>query len=114
MERCEQEGEARIRRTLAAYHGKQMGNDQATGPSGQLKHYCRGCGGQLPPSVRAHFHKECLQADKRNRTLNRRAQEKEKFVLWLKKQRCPSCGAGYGSQRSGEPLEASCEASQTA
>lgn len=90
-----------------------MKSDQGPDPARQeKKQYCRGCGGVLPPGVRAHFHKECLRADKRSRISEDRAREHEKFQRWLKKLRCPNCGAGYSDQVSGGAIEALREASR--
>lgn len=94
-----------------------MQSDHGTNPSllaGQdpRQHYCRGCGLALPLEFGGHFHKECLRADKRSRVYAQRAREQERFQRWLKKQRCPNCGQGYGDRRSSEPIETRCEASQ--
>jgi hypothetical protein len=78
----------------------------------QRRHYCRGCGGELPLGFRGHFHKECLQADKRSRTREQRQREQQRFKRFMEKQRCSKCGARYGDQRSAEATEASREASQ--
>ncbi len=50
-------------------------------------HYCRGCGQVLPHGFRGHFHKDCLQKDKRSRIRERRSQEEERFKRWLQQQR---------------------------
>jgi hypothetical protein len=75
-------------------------------------HYCRGCGRSLPPRFRGQFHKECLRADKRNRTCERRLREQERFKARLQKQRCPKCGARYSDAQSDRVAGIPCEASQ--
>jgi hypothetical protein len=82
-----------------------MQSDQAASPSlltGQegRHHYCRGCGLALPLAFRGHFHKECLRADKRSRLCEQRRREQQRFKRFLEKQRCPSCGAKCGDERS--------------
>src|ERR1035441_8562649 len=78
----------------------------------RAKMYCRGCGGLLPAGGRAHFHKECLRADKSSRTCERRRREQERFHRWLQKRRCANCGSVFVDQRSSEAINASCEASR--
>ena len=94
-------------------HGPEVGV-RLSGDHGALQHYCRGCGQELPLGFRGHFHRACLRVDKRNRTNEQRRQEQERFRRWSKKLHCPSCGAAYSDQRSGGPIEASCEASRPA
>ena len=84
-------------------------------PSSDLqrrRYYCRGCGGQLPSGVRAHFHKECLRSDKRERVREQRLREEKRFKARLLKECCPKCGTRYIDQRPEGATEASCEASQ--
>lgn len=64
------------------------------------RRYCRGCGLDLPLGSRRHFHKDCLQADKRSRTCQKRLEEQQRLKRWLEKQRCLRCGAKYG-----DPME---------
>ncbi len=75
-------------------------------------HYCRGCGLELPPGCRRHFHNECLKADKRRRIGEQRRREQERCKRLLEKQSCLNCGAEYGDQRSDGEVKTSCEASQ--
>jgi len=77
-------------------------------------HHCRGCGELLSPGFRGHFHKVCLQSDKRSRVRGLRRREQERFNAWLQRQRCQKCGAKYGDARSEAMAEASCEASRSA
>ena len=56
-------------------------------------YYCRGCGGPLPQGSSAHFHPECLKADKRRRIAERRQQEAQRFQKWIRRLQCPDCGA---------------------
>jgi hypothetical protein len=65
-------------------------------------HYCRGCGGPLPPGWEGLFHPDCLKADKRRRVQEDRKREQRKFQEWLSKRRCPSCGARLGPQQSSD------------
>lgn len=81
----------------------------------QHQHYCLGCGKPLPPGRRGLFHHDCLKADKRYRTSERRRREREKFQSWLRRQRCPRCGARLGEQAEEARRllqECPCEASQ--
>ena len=94
-----------------------MQTDQGCGTSlaadePQPRHYCRGCGKQLPAGFRGQFHRQCLRDDKRRRIREQRQREQERFQRWLDKQRCLKCGAKYSDQRSDGAVEASCEASQ--
>jgi hypothetical protein len=59
------------------------------------RYYCRGCGKPFPAGVLAHFHKECLRIDKRERTRERRRKEQEMVQRSLDKLRCSNCGAAY-------------------
>ena len=58
-----------------------------------VAYYCRGCGGPLPQGSPARFHPECLKADKRRRIAERRQRETQQFHKWLRRCRCPECGA---------------------
>ena len=81
------------------------------------RHYCRGCGGTLALGWRGLFHPDCLKADKRHRTREKRRQEREKFQAWLSQQRCPRCGAKLGQKPDQRPRllqEYPCEASHGA
>ena len=78
----------------------------------QRKHYCRGCGRELPLGFRGHFHKECLQADKRSRIWEQRRREQERFKRLLGKQRCPHCEIKYSDHPSEGNVETPCEASR--
>src|ERR1035438_2042994 len=89
-----------------------MRKGQEPGRNERAKMYCRGCGGLLPAGGRAQFHKECLRADKRVRTCERRKREQERFYRWLKKRRCANCGSVYVDQQSIEAIDASGEASR--
>jgi hypothetical protein len=64
----------------------------------QRRSYCRGCGQQLPPGLRSHFHKECLRLDKRERTRDQRRREEQRLSERLLKLCCPKCGARYADQ----------------
>jgi hypothetical protein len=75
-------------------------------------HFCRGCGQELPTGCHRHFHKQCLQADKRGRILEQRQREQVRFQQRLKKHRCPNCGARYGDQQPEANVNTRCEASQ--
>jgi len=57
------------------------------------QYYCRGCGEKLPPDWHAQFHPECLKADKRRRTQEKRRWEHERLLAWLERQKCPACGS---------------------
>jgi hypothetical protein len=57
------------------------------------QYYCRGCGEKLPPECHAEFHPECLKADKRRRTQEKRRLENERLMAWLERQKCPTCGS---------------------
>lgn len=59
-------------------------------------YYCRGCGDPLPRSSRSLFHPDCLRADKRYRTREKRRLEREKLEAWLRRLRCRECGAQLG------------------
>ena len=76
------------------------------------KYYCRACGRPLPPSSRRLFHPDCLMEDKRRRVRQRRQQQHERFVNWLRQQVCRKCGARCDESRSGVVAVASGEASQ--
>jgi hypothetical protein len=56
-------------------------------------YFCRGCGQPLPSGWHAQFHPECLKADKRRRTQEKRRLERVRLQQWLHRQRCPQCGA---------------------
>ncbi len=43
-------------------------------------YYCRGCGEKLPSDCHAQFHPECLKADKRRRTHEKRRLEQERLL----------------------------------
>ncbi len=58
------------------------------------QYYCRGCGEKLPSDWHAQFHPECLRADKRRRTQERRRLEWERLVALLERVKCPVCGSG--------------------
>jgi len=68
------------------------GNRPPTG----LQYFCRGCGDALPPEWHGQFHPECLKADKRRRTQEKRRSERERFQSWLQRQHCPECGVQMG------------------
>lgn len=79
------------------------------------QYHCRGCGKPLSPSYSGLFHSDCLKADKRRRTREKRQLERERFEAWLSRQRCPECGAKLGQvrkERRRPDVEAPCEASQ--
>ena len=75
-------------------------------------HFCRGCGRELPLGSRNYFHRECMKADKRRRTRERRARERELFARWLGHVLCPHCGLRYGERLPGQSDECPREASQ--
>src|ERR1700680_1001152 len=56
-------------------------------------YFCRGCARPMPRGFQGHFHPDCLKADKRRRTSEKRRVEREKFEAWLAHQQCPQCGA---------------------
>ena len=56
-------------------------------------YYCSGCGEKLPSDCQAQFHPECLKADKRRRTHEKRRLEQERLLAWLERQKCPACGS---------------------
>lgn len=56
-------------------------------------YFCRGCGDPLPSGWHGQFHRECLKADKRRRTQEKRRQERARLQQWLQRQHCPQCGA---------------------
>ena len=85
-----------------------LGEDQ------EHHYFCRGCGRPLPPGSRAQFHKECLRADKRHRVREQRRLEERLFKVWLRKQICSKCGAGYVDHHCDGAMESSCEALQPA
>jgi hypothetical protein len=71
------------------------------------QYYCRGCGGRLPPDGQAQFHPECLKADKRLRTREKRQLEQERLLAWLERQRCPACGSAIRLEPKRRRREAS-------
>lgn len=71
-------------------------------------YFCRGCGDPLPRGFHGQFHRDCLKADKRRRTNQKRRLEREKFEAWLADQRCPKCAAAVRLReepQEGQPLE---------
>ena len=70
-------------------------------------YYCRGCGEKLPPDWHAQFHPECLKADKRRRTNEKRLLERERLLAWLERQKCPVCGSAMRQEPKRRPREAS-------
>jgi hypothetical protein len=93
--------------------GVSSDNSQPSLRTEEPGYFCRGCGDQLPPGFRGHFHTECLRADKRRRVRSRRAQEQLRFKQWLQKVACPRCGAKYGDEAPDHFEESLCEASQS-
>src|ERR1700730_1764883 len=75
------------------------------------QYYCRGCGEKLPPDWHAQFHPECLKADKRRRTYEKRRLEQERLLAQLERQKCPACGSAIMLQ---EPKRGRREASRAA
>jgi hypothetical protein len=78
-------------------------------------HYCRGCGDALPQGSSARFHPECLKADKRRRIAWRRQRETQRLHTWLRRRKCPDCGASLeklAQVNPGRSVETACEASQ--
>jgi len=78
-------------------------------------YYCRGCGDLLPEGSSAHFHPECLKADKRRRVAERRQGETQRFQAVLRRLQCPECGANLGKLASDNPqctVKAACEGSR--
>lgn len=75
-------------------------------------HYCRGCGSPLPPGFRGHFHKKCLQADKRRRVQQSRLRQQRNFVNELRRIVCPHCGKTYGNAAFDQCRKYTGEASQ--
>jgi hypothetical protein len=78
--------------------------------------FCRGCGKELPAGSSLLFHPDCRRADKRRRVADQRRREEERREEWLRRQRCPKCGAGLEqlafSNRRKTP-EYACDASPT-
>jgi hypothetical protein len=82
---------------------------------GKKRHYCRGCGGPLVLGFRGFFHPDCLKADKRRRTLEKRQRDQERIWTWLRSHGCTECQTKFRSQAriSQEPSEDPlCEASR--
>ena len=71
------------------------------------QYYCRGCGEKLPPDGQAQFHPECLKADKRRRTREKRRLEQERALAWLERQKCPACGSAIRQEPKRSRREAS-------
>lgn len=65
-------------------------------PAGS-QYFCRGCGQPLPSGWHGQFHPECLKADKRRRTQEKRRLESARLLEWLQRQRCPQCGAAMAT-----------------
>jgi hypothetical protein len=77
------------------------------------RHFCRGCGRELPAQFCGLFHKDCLKVDKRRRVQELRRKEQERFQVWLRKQVCTNCGVRFGEGAKSDQLtEAPCEPSQ--
>jgi hypothetical protein len=98
-----------------------MLNDQNSTPSElsegtqPVAYYCRGCGVPLPQGSSVHFHPECLKADKRRRIAERRQRETQRLHKWLRRRKCPDCGASLeklAQVNPGRYVEIACEASQ--
>ena len=70
-------------------------------------YHCRGCGEPLPAKYAGLFHPDCLKADKRRRTREKRKTEQERIWKWLRKNACVECQAKFRSQAriSQEPSE---------
>jgi len=62
-------------------------------------YFCRGCGKALPLGFRGQFHPQCLAADKRRRTQEKRRQERQMIHAAIAKLRCSDCGAPVCAQR---------------
>jgi hypothetical protein len=71
------------------------------------QYYCRGCGEKLPHDCHAEFHPECLKADKRRRTQEKRRLENERLLAWLERQKCPVCGSAMREEPNRDGHEAS-------
>jgi hypothetical protein len=71
------------------------------------QYYCRGCGGKLPPDWHAQFHPQCLKADKRRRTQEKRRLEQERLLARLEHQKCPACGSAMRQEPKRGRREAS-------
>ena len=71
------------------------------------QYYCRGCGEKLPPDWHAQFHPQCLKADKRRRTQERRRWERERLLALLERQKCPVCGSAMSQEPKRSRREAS-------
>lgn len=63
---------------------------------GTRQYHCRGCGVPLPFGFRGLFHPDCLKADKRRRTREKRRVEREKFEAWLRRLQCRECETSLG------------------
>jgi len=59
-------------------------------------YFCRGCGKKLRRGTKQYFHSECLRADKRRRTAEKREMERRRVNAL----RCPHCKKPYGSGSS--------------
>ena len=93
-------------------HNSQSELSEETQP---VAYYCRGCGGPLPQDSSVHFHPECLKADKRRRIAERRQRETQRLHKWLRRRKCPDCGASLEKLvqvNPGRSVEIACEASQ--
>ena len=62
------------------------------------QYHCRGCGEKLPPNCYALFHPECLKADKRLRTQEKRSLESERRSAWFARQKCLVCNSVMSQQ----------------
>ena len=77
-------------------------------------YHCRGCGGTLPQGSSARFHPECLKTDKRRRITERRQREEQRLQKWLRRRKCPDCGATLEKLAHADPqrsVKGQCEAS---
>lgn len=87
-------------------------------PPGEIQpasYYCRGYGGLLPQGSPARFHPNCLKADKRRRIAERRQREARRLRAWLRRRKCPNCGATLEKVVQVNPrrsVEMACETSQ--
>jgi hypothetical protein len=94
--------QARLKNKVEVKTGSTAGDEHA--------YFCRGCGNVLPADFRGHFHKACLQRDKRRRVREQRQQQHKQFTRWLRKKTCQKCGARFGQPEG--VAEIGCEASQ--
>jgi hypothetical protein len=81
----------------------------------EYTYHCRGCGGPLAVGSPSMFHAHCLKLNKCRRVREKRERERDQLERWLRRQKCPRCGAELGTDTLSSPrsvLGPGCEASQ--